>query len=88
MSLAITVCYHLASLDMPNGDPRDGFFCPTLTLMMNSYSLYIIYITELFLANWIFDSHSLGHHTYFFFKKVTESVPGVKLRLKYLISIS
>ena len=22
---------------MPNGDPRDGFFYPTLTLMMDSY---------------------------------------------------
>ena len=24
---------------MPNGDPRDGFFYPTLTLMMDSYIL-------------------------------------------------
>ena len=24
---------------MPNGDPRDRFFYPTLTLMMDSYSL-------------------------------------------------
>ena len=23
---------------MPNGDPRDGFFYPTLTLMINSYN--------------------------------------------------
>ena len=38
-SLAITVCHHSASLVMPNGDPRDGFFYPTLTLMMDSYSI-------------------------------------------------
>ena len=25
---------------MPNGDPRDGFFYPTLTLMIDSYNLY------------------------------------------------
>ena len=24
---------------MPNGDPRDGFFYPTLTLMIDSYTL-------------------------------------------------
>ena len=24
---------------MPNGDPRDGFFYPTLTLMIDSYNL-------------------------------------------------
>ena len=35
----ITVCHHLASLVMPNGDPRDGFFYPTLTLMIDSDSL-------------------------------------------------
>ena len=23
---------------MPNGDPQDGFFCPTLTLMIDSYN--------------------------------------------------
>ena len=27
----------LASLVMPNGDPRDGFFYPTLTLRIDSY---------------------------------------------------
>ena len=26
---------------MPNGDPRDGLFYPTLTLMINSYNIYI-----------------------------------------------
>ena len=31
-SLAITVCHNLASFVMPNGDPWDGFFYPTLTL--------------------------------------------------------
>ena len=24
---------------MPNGDPRDGFFYPTLTLMIHSYNV-------------------------------------------------
>ena len=38
-SLGITVCHHSASLVMPNGDPRDRFFYPTLTLMMDSYNL-------------------------------------------------
>ena len=33
----ITVCHHSASLMMPIGDPRVGFFYPTLTLMMVSY---------------------------------------------------
>ena len=33
----ITVCYHSASLVMPNGDPRDRFFYPTLTFMIDSY---------------------------------------------------
>ena len=38
-SLVITVCHHSASLVMPIGDPRDGFFYPTLTLMMDTYIL-------------------------------------------------
>ena len=37
MSLAITICHHSARPVMPIGEPRDGFFCPTLTLMMVSY---------------------------------------------------
>ena len=37
-SLAITACHHLASLEMPIGDPRDGFFYPTITLMVDSYN--------------------------------------------------
>ena len=28
-----------ASLAMPNGDPRDGLFYPTLTLMIDSYNI-------------------------------------------------
>ena len=39
-SLGITVCHHSASLVMPNGDPRDGCFYPTLTLMMDSFIVY------------------------------------------------
>ena len=31
---------HSASLVMPNGDPWDGCFDPTLTLMIDSYRLY------------------------------------------------
>ena len=38
-SLWITVCQYSANLVMPNGDPRDGFSYPTLTLMMDSYSI-------------------------------------------------
>ena len=37
-SLVITVCHHSASPVMPIGDPRDGFFYPTLTLMIDSSS--------------------------------------------------
>ena len=38
-SLVNTICHHLASLVMPNGDPQDEFFYPTLTLMIDSYNL-------------------------------------------------
>ena len=38
---------------MPNGDPRDGFFSPTLTLMIDSYNpatsilvLFLVYYRE------------------------------------------
>ena len=34
-----TVCHPSASLVMPNGDPLDGFFYITLTLVMDSYIL-------------------------------------------------
>ena len=40
-SLVITVCRHSASLVMPISDPLDGFFYPTLTLMMDSYNLLV-----------------------------------------------
>ena len=33
------VCLHSASLVMPNGDTWDGYFYPTLTLMIYSYIL-------------------------------------------------
>ena len=39
MSLGITACHHSASLVMPNGDPRDRFFYPTLILMIDFYIL-------------------------------------------------
>ena len=32
----------MASLVMPNRDPRDGFFYPTLTLMLDSYNVFQI----------------------------------------------
>ena len=37
LSLTINVCHQLASLVMPIGDPRDGFFYPIFTLMIDSY---------------------------------------------------
>ena len=37
-SLAITVCHHSLSLVIPFFDPQDGFFYPTLTIMMDSYN--------------------------------------------------
>ena len=43
MSLGITVCHHSASLVLPNGDPRDGFFYPTLTLMIDSKSIRLLF---------------------------------------------
>ena len=42
LSLGIPVCHHSASLVMPNGDPGDGFFYPTLTLMIDSYILCLL----------------------------------------------
>ena len=38
---------------MPNGDPRDGFFYPTLTLMMDSYNI------------WLSLNHNNSVHEYF-----------------------
>ena len=40
-SLGMTVCHHSASLVLRNGDPLDGFFYPTLTLMIDSYNLLL-----------------------------------------------
>ena len=37
LSLTTTVSHHLASLMMPNSDPRDGFYYPILTRMIDSY---------------------------------------------------
>ena len=36
LSLGITVCLHSSRLVMPDGDPRDEFFYPTLTPMIDS----------------------------------------------------
>ena len=35
----ITVCHHSGSLMNPIGDQSDGFFYPTLTPMIHSYSM-------------------------------------------------
>ena len=45
-SLGITVFHHLASHVMPKGDPWDGFFYPTLTLMIDSYTIQEIHVTR------------------------------------------
>ena len=42
-------CHHLVGLVMPNSDPFDEFFYPTLTLMIVSYSM----LTEKPLIYWI-----------------------------------
>ena len=34
--------HHWASLMMPNGDPQDGFFYPTITLKIESFILYTL----------------------------------------------
>ena len=36
-SLMITVCHQSARLVIPIDDPRDGFFYPTLELMIDNY---------------------------------------------------
>ena len=38
-SFRITNCHHSACLLMPNDDPQDEFFYPTLTLMINSNNI-------------------------------------------------
>ena len=51
-SLAITDCHHSASLEMPIGDPRDGFFYPILTLMMDTYILTCFNINKGHCIHW------------------------------------
>ena len=41
---------------MPNGDPRDGFFFPTLTLMMDSYILVFRFQSAFRPADWKYQS--------------------------------
>ena len=43
-SVAITVCHHSASLAIPNHDPQEGFFYPTLILMIDSYIILYYHI--------------------------------------------
>ena len=47
-SLAITNCHHSTSLVMPIGDPRDGFFYPTFTLMIDSYIVHVNFQYSIF----------------------------------------
>ena len=42
--MGITICHHSASPMMTNFDPRGGFFYPSLTLMIDSYSIPIFII--------------------------------------------
>ena len=49
LTLVITVCHHSASLVIPIGNPRYGFFYPTPSIMMNSYC-----ILQLFLSFFLF----------------------------------
>ena len=51
LSLAITVCHHSASLVMSIGDPRDGFFYPTLTLMINSFTVICLWCLKKILVH-------------------------------------
>ena len=51
LSLAITVCHHLASLMMPNRDPRDIFFYPTGFLYSGAYgNFHILHLFSYHLA--------------------------------------
>ena len=43
LNLTINVCHHSSRLMMPNSGHRDRFFYHTLTLMIDSYNMYIIY---------------------------------------------
>ena len=46
LSFAITICHHSASLVMPIGDTLDGFFYPTLTLMMDAYTNRVVNVVN------------------------------------------
>ena len=48
MSLWITIWPHLASLAMPKGDPRDGFFYRTCTNIIDSYIVDRKHVSEYF----------------------------------------
>ena len=41
--LTINVCHHSSRLMMQNSDHQDRFFYPSLTLMIDSYNMFIIY---------------------------------------------
>ena len=43
----ITICPLFASLVVPNRDPKDGYFYPTQTLMIDSYNIHAPIITFL-----------------------------------------
>ena len=66
-SLGITICHHSASLVMPNGDPRDGFFYPTLTLMIDFYVIVCKHCSEINakIQSWLDEVGTLIHHYMF-----------------------
>ena len=42
--MGINICQHLVSLVIPYSDPRDIFFYPTLTLLIDSYNLHPYFV--------------------------------------------
>ena len=60
-----------ASLVMPIGDPRDGFFYPTLTLMMDFYSLRKPRDANRWSMGGIFLSHSHTHDGFLYSRQAS-----------------
>ena len=84
LSLRIAVCHHSASLVVLNVDPWDGFFHPTLTLIIDYYITYCCHVdvSVLFLIlimltvglQWVNEADL--SHTHFDFKE-----PIIRLRV-------
>ena len=62
MSLEITVGHHSASLVMPNGDPWERLFYPTLTRIMGSYIPPQHLLLKYFSSFFQFDCMAKGVH--------------------------